>query len=620
MDITGFLASKRDNATLLGDYGAYRAQLSRRLATLRKKLGKTATKGKKYAAPLPLKAEEVGNNHELVHLQLLVSERAWAHAMHMRSVRSADTSRAKIQGSDRKHIISRFHKAASNATALLSILEAKDASKATDNNLLEARAYAESLAGAADFDKTAWADSLRHYSASHVIYAALESSTKKDVFRDFRVSHIDPSLRYGAHMSQMPRIVTIPTIARKWFPAEDAALVKAVEQLDPYALKDEEKTESGDSLGETADLPKEISWRSRTVPIEDVAVATALASVTKASQQLSSLLSSPHGKELSRKEKAAAYDSVLIPSQDAADAVKQAIVRLAADGVQQGDKKMQVLQITRTAVNFALIGWRVGRNRVWDGELSDDTETKRQKASKNDKPKDQKKPSTGRKLAKIRERVVLYDATLQSLDSMKELPGVAADSKFVSELEGTYLYFQSFKCLLLARSHSILSALPNALALYARAESLCSKSVAAPLLQAQIGLNDEAPTLNVNKHSREQLHKLLATEVIRHRALVELEAERTKAAKTGATPSRPLIENLNEYPASGVVDLDNIVTFPPKLEPVPLKPIFLDLAWNYIEYPGQKKAAPKDGGKGASAAGERNEQAPSKKGWFGFGR
>jgi signal recognition particle subunit SRP68 len=94
--------------------------------------------------------------------------------------------------------------------------------------------------------------------------------------------------------------------------------------------------------------------------------------------------------------------------------------------------------------------------------------------------------------------------------------------------------------------------------------------------------------------------------------------------------AKPLSSRLTDYPAGGV-DLENIVTYPPRLEPFPVKPLFLDVAWNYIEYPGKKEQVPaglvadtakvkqEEAGAGAAAAPEA-EAKPVKRGWFGFGR
>ena len=81
----------------------------------------------------------------------------------------------------------------------------------------------------------------------------------------------------------------------------------------------------------------------------------------------------------------------------------------------------------------------------------------------------------------------------------------------------------------------------------------------------------------------------------------------------------PIIERLDEYDDD--LDLTNLVTYPPKLQPIPVKPLFFDLAWNYIEYPGRTPEAVNsdivDGVAPKKAAEEKKE---TKKGWFGFGR
>lgn len=66
MDITNFIVSGRDEALLYGDYSTYRAQLSRKLLSTRKKLGLATRKGTKYAKRPAVAAEDIGRNHEYV--------------------------------------------------------------------------------------------------------------------------------------------------------------------------------------------------------------------------------------------------------------------------------------------------------------------------------------------------------------------------------------------------------------------------------------------------------------------------------------------------------------------------------------------------------------------------
>ena len=66
MDLTNFIVSQRQKALLVGDYGSYRQQLSRRLLVVRRKLNYTSMKGRKYAAKTPVSADDIAENHECV--------------------------------------------------------------------------------------------------------------------------------------------------------------------------------------------------------------------------------------------------------------------------------------------------------------------------------------------------------------------------------------------------------------------------------------------------------------------------------------------------------------------------------------------------------------------------
>jgi signal recognition particle subunit SRP68 len=237
--------------------------------------------------------------------------------------------------------------------------------------------------------------------------------------------------------------VAIPTIARKYFPRSDTELVAQVKKLDPDVLNDQ-PTRAKTASAEAEAVPKTITWRSHTVDLEDAAIATALASVSSAAQKLSETLATVTAAQA--KERASAYDDILIASQDAVDATKHAIGELSGEGVGQGDRRMQSLHITRTAVGYDMVSWRIGRNRVLVGERDGsvvESPPVHQSKKKNQKPV--KEEGTGRKLAHLREKAVLYDSILQSLDSIKELPGIAADEAFQEELQAKYDYFSALK-------------------------------------------------------------------------------------------------------------------------------------------------------------------------------
>ena len=64
MDITSFVSSNRERALLVGDYNTYRAQLTRQLLALRKKLGQATAKNAKYAKKATIRAQDIAENKE----------------------------------------------------------------------------------------------------------------------------------------------------------------------------------------------------------------------------------------------------------------------------------------------------------------------------------------------------------------------------------------------------------------------------------------------------------------------------------------------------------------------------------------------------------------------------
>lgn len=546
--------------------------------------------------------------------------------MHMKSTHSADSGTKAITGSTRQHINSRLHKASSYAQHLVELLKDQAASGATHDDLFEARAYFVSLRGAVEFEKRSWQRCLQEYSESKLLYTALAKSgnaKRDDVFRDLLSTTIDPSIRYAAYQFKLPRTATIDNIVARYAPREHNEYVQAVLKADPDALNAGRPGQKKSSVGEAQNVPKTIRWRSRVVDLEDASTAQALAAVSAAEAKLSLFLSSNPG--MDSKAKAAAYDDVLIPCQDAVDSTKTALDELSNEGVSQGDQRMQALQITRTAVNYALIGWRVGRNRVLCGSqdgamLEDESSRKPRRPRKDGKIRKAQEEGSGRKLTRLRERVVLYDAILQSLDSVKSLPGVAADQTFVQELDTKRAYFSALRCLAIARSHALLSNTRNALALFARALEQCPKL---PAITVPEDPSSTPPNLEVPPSQTSSLYTLIESLVHHHRALVELHSlrdEMVKAAEAKSKTALPMIERLDEYPANGA-ELSNLVPYPPKIQPIPVKPLFYDFASNYIDYPGRGRE--RDDNKadelGPGVDGKEEPKQEAKKGWFGFG-
>ncbi len=66
MNITSYVTSERESALLVGDYNVYRAQATRRIHSLRKRLGQVTPKGRKYAPKSAITADAIGRKNEYV--------------------------------------------------------------------------------------------------------------------------------------------------------------------------------------------------------------------------------------------------------------------------------------------------------------------------------------------------------------------------------------------------------------------------------------------------------------------------------------------------------------------------------------------------------------------------
>ena len=536
----------------------------------------------------------------------------------MKSAQSAEVTQKPMPGTTKRQIASRLKKSTTYAENLVRILQETATTHATPTDLLEAKAYLALMKGALCFERGRWQACLHEYSQARLIYATLGLSARSDVYRDLLSGTIDPSIRYAAYQLKVPRTKPVPQIAIEQFLESEGESRKELEKINKNAFDVDVESKVTSGIG-TADLPSTISWRGRTVKLEDAAIAQALGLAMTGETDLSSRYKSYLDSGTGLEELSAAYDDVINARQEAVDATKAAISELLSEGVDQSDSRMQSLQITRTAVNYAVIEWRVGRNRLLCGE-SDGMNFEPAPSKRRPKPqidgqtRPVKEEGTGRKIARLRERVALYDNILQSIDAVKELPGVIADTAFVNELTGKRSYFQALRCLAIGRSHAVSDSSKNGLALFARALDLAESSKAS---------SDDSTTevlkLDLTLSTLNTFTQYIQGLVSQYRGLVELQNITAAQSTDKSRWKPPLIERLHEYDDD--VDLKNLVTYPPKLRPIPVKPLFFDLAWNYIDYPGRTPAAAAAAVNGVSTEAEPATEEPrrTRRGWFGFG-
>lgn len=558
--------------------------------------------------------------------------------MAMKAAQSQENTQKPMSASTKRQIVSRLRRAIQHAQNLVDVLQnASSPPAGQSHDVLEASAYLSMLKGTLDFEKARWQPCINNYSLPHITYTALSKTAKSDAYKDLLSGIVDPSIRYAAYQLHVARTKPVDEIAIENFPKTFTSLQKDIQHIDPLAFQS--ATDAAPTKDGPQNIPTSISWRGRSVKLEHANISQALGESRDREDRLVERFAAFQKGDSTVQDLATSYEDVITAHQDAADATKTAIDELSAEGVDPGDGRVQSLQITRTAVNYAVIEWRVGRNRVLtgvdDGLIFDSDQSRRlSKPRKDGKTPGSKEESTGRLLSRLRERLALYDLILQSLDTVKELPGVIADAAFLDELDSKQAYFRSLKCLAIGRSQAATGQVPHALALFARALDL-AQTASAKLSSQASPSNDGSspPKLDVSPKQLKAAVKTLSQQVTRYRALADLKALSSSARSNTQLDSRgskpaPLIEHLNRNEYIENVDLTNLVNYPPKLRPVPVKPLFFDLAWNYIVYPGQKREETTNVGQDSkpaqsqeiAAGSEKDQQKPAKKGWFGFGR
>ncbi len=158
----------------------------------------------------------------------------------------------------------------------------------------------------------------------------------------------------------------------------------------------------------------------------------------------------------------------------------------------------------------------------------------------------------------------------------------------------------------------------NALAIYVRSLELTNTVLSTqPIGESEA--SEALPKLDVNPRDLQGLHGLTDGTISQYRGLVELkDLMDQQKASVNDLYVLPLVERLGEYPIEDV-DLTMLVNFPPKVQSIPVKPLFFDLAWNYIDYPGRGRSSV-NGAPAAPKPAVEEKKEPARKGWFGFGR
>uniref|UniRef100_A0A1B0CSX8 Signal recognition particle subunit SRP68 n=1 Tax=Lutzomyia longipalpis TaxID=7200 RepID=A0A1B0CSX8_LUTLO len=183
----------------------------------------------------------------------------------------------------------------------------------------------------------------------------------------------------------------------------------------------------------------------------------------------------------------------------------------------------------------------------------------------------------GGKKVRPQDMTRLYEIILQNVTELQQLTGMEEDKEYQNEIGALNTTFRAFRCYYIAQTLVALKRWREAVALYERSTKYASEALtSAP----------EAYT--------EELRQLINTiEGCKYPAHAYSVLEDDPADEAGALPeraqksSKPLYERLSEYKedASLHTKNPNVFRLTPEMQPIPCKPLFFDLALNFVQFP-----------------------------------
>ncbi|KAG0364215.1 hypothetical protein BC939DRAFT_466896 [Gamsiella multidivaricata] len=576
------------------EYGRYRHHCTQRLHRIRKTLGFTHGKDKSFIAR-PITADTV-TDEKYLHLLLFQAERAWGYAMEIKSLSVAlDDTRKQ------SHYLSRLKKAAKFAQQLESICSA-NTGKVDVRTALDAQAYAALMSGYVLFEAQQWQGALEKFSAARAIYdkLSLAGTPHQEALCHATMDEIDPNIRFCGYRLRLAKdgVVNVEELVQMSAANKGSGSDVLMREIENLITQTQQ--------AKAQDL-ESISWRSRTLPLRNAKLATAIL----AAQETASRLKNTDG--ASTEAKLEQFDKVLQAYAEAekcaAKALKEDAIAAAKVKSSKSEQNTADLNTIATFISYSYLRHAIDRNLILTRDIYNKLEGNEAATDRNED-------------VQYQNLVKAYDNVVQNLIAIQELPGVVADMTLSAEVENKLLYYKGWRCFFTATAYSKLSRYVEAIALFDRAQSYAT--------QIRSGLNrtgvsgSEGDLFNVFETELQEMESKIRGRKCQVHAAWYLENGEDSESLDNKLSSMSLdeksldepalIKRLDTYPASITSKVNptvpHLVDFPPTLQAIPAKPLFFDIAFNHINY-NHSALAERAGHPKAAQQGE------SSGGWFG---
>ncbi|KAA3681319.1 signal recognition particle subunit SRP68 [Paragonimus westermani] len=609
-------AAQQQHGLRHGDYQRYHQYITRKLRRMRKSLHfQQGTRSK--VVPKRLTPDMVTDPRFIV-LKVFEIERSWAYAMQLKSESNSEPRK-------RFQMISRLRKAVLRGSQLSELIGELTSLDAVTK--LELQAYIQWIHGILSFELQDWLKAKEFLESTRAIYTGLVHTVEEDGrgIYNARVEDILPQIHYCAYnIGDKSAATDLQRMRAAQATAEELGGVAEL-QLDQLLSQ-----ARASQVGQVT----EVEWLGLTIPVKLEKAKMAILTVKESEQELL--------KTDNPTTKLSLYDSVLKSCVEAISTVRDELRTLLStdsSATTSGDKKVAAavaastsadkvsrLQVLYNYLQYLKLSKTVERTLLHISQALSVAGLETSGHVKNGLG-----TST---FPKPQELSRLYDTLVQNLQEVMSLQGIIQECMGLKELlQAKMLCYRSFRCYYLAFTYVHGKRLAECSALLMRAKRHAEQAIQAlsPTTASWTELESEAtpgPTPEQLIRSLTVLSAQIEAEDLTCRAeymlhLSETGDHPTKTATTAEEPvaQKALIDQLDQFldvktvEASLNTHADPFVRLPPNFEPVPVKPVFFDLALNHVNFPSlSDKLA--DGAPAGSTRSSGSGLAGLVRGWF----
>lgn len=563
------------------DYHRQRHRINKKLNKLRRNLNITTKDTKNYSEKNKISticAENYDMEPLFGDVLLYQIERDLLYAQETKLLLDVHISKSK-----ERFLISKYKKALKNAKQLISVISNEN----DKYKILEILTYTAIIEGSLAICKKKYKISLYSFSIARCclqfLYSVQELPNEytKELYYDIIDLIVDPALKVSAIQTKSNRRSDLIQLSKEEV---------FNNELIPYLYKGIEiilNENSSFIIPTTGDdeikLIEEISWGSYNARIKSEDISLAIMKVNEELKKIVDIDTS-------------SYDSSLILYQDAINLHLQEMER-NNDENEESENQEQYIILTYLKYNYLLL--RIRRDITIMKDL--------------DNKSNDKKSFNKQKLLELwRDVIKVNDTIISSVNEIKELPGIANDDEIMDLINSLDLYFQIKKQMILSKSYLISNHYVKSLAIISNCKKLTNQ-----IKPFNIKLEGNLP----NNEDIQIIKELIKEEESKVFILASYFKDNGENLSVG---SKYLIDNVSKFPEfSSKKLLENVSPLKVEFEPVNVKPVLFDIAYNYIKYDGKQQENVNSGKNNEFSEDEPIREGMEKKkgGFFGlFGR